>query len=303
MVRSHKIKLKIRLFGVLCLTLLASLDTAFPVPAVVTAVCTDRLRWDDRAKRTEDQSNSASNEFESDYQQLDALRSQPLKEVIAFADKLEAKWRRLNWNQYARMMLHVCSEILNRRVNDPDLRNASEHYARLALSHSSMFLWEHEANLVEALGYQRFSLSDAEWLRARREKVRLWLHAWHRLEEQFDPTFDVNDRKNRPLLHVWPPLETGLPPGTPPSAIKDPQLRAQYEATLAENKRKTQRANEQLPLMARGPSFRKYAEYAVIQFYSQTPFRNAELRRYLYAYLKGAAARQRILGAVEKNTK
>lgn len=197
----------------------------------------------------------------------------------------------------------ACGTSIYTRVNDPRLRQETELFARVALSHSRMFLWEYQSDLVGALGYQRSSSSDIDWLRERREKAKLWLEAWRRLETEFDPSFDINDRKQLPTLRVSPPNETGLRAGTPPSAIKDPKLRAQYEVAIAENKRKSQRVDQQFPLLARGPSFRSRAEYVLIQFYSQPPFRTNELRRYLETHLKDAAARKRILDAVEKNTK
>ena len=99
-------------------------------------------------------------------------------------------------------------------------------------------------------------------------------------------------------MRVSPPFETGLCPGTPPSAIKDPKLRAQYEAAIAENKKKAQRVNKQLPLIAHGPAFKAHAEHVLIQLYSQPPTRNAELKRLLEAYVQDANARQRILDGV-----
>jgi len=218
------------------------------------------------------------NDFQSDVDRLIALRSHPLDELIALANQMEIKWRRLDWNSYARIMAHVCSEISNHGLNDERVRYQREHFARVALSHSSMYLWEHESFQVGALGNQRYSSNVNAWLRERREKTELWLHAWQRLEKQTDPSFDINDRKSLPWMKVFPPFETGLPAGTPPSAIKDPRLRAQYEAAIADNKRKSQRVNEQLPLHLHGPSFRSRAERWLIQAYSQPPDRTAELK-------------------------
>jgi hypothetical protein len=245
---------------------------------------------------------SAGDLFEEDNRRLIELRSRSFDELLALATQMEIKWRRIDWNQYARIMIRICSEISNRSVHDPRLRKESERFARIALSHSAMFLWEHQSDLVGALG-SRVSPAADDWLRERREKAGLWLQAWQRLDKEFDPTFDINDRKNRPLMRVFPPDETRLPAGTPPSAIKDPKARAQYEAALAENKRKAQRANKQFPLIAHGPSFRARAEHVLIYLYSQPPFRNNELRQYLEMYIRDTPARKRILDAVEKNAK
>lgn len=243
------------------------------------------------------------NDFQRDIDQLIALRSHPLDEVIALGDQLEAKWRRVEWNSYARVMLYICSEISNRGLNDARVREQSERFARIALSHSSTFLWELQSDLVEALGYQRSSPTERGWLSDRHDKAELWLKAWQRLDKERDPSFNVNDRKNLPSLSVIPPYETNLPAGSPPSAIKDSHLRAKYEAAIAENKRKSKRVDQQLPLILHGPSFKARAERWLIEAYSQTPIRNAELKRSLEVYMQDVKTRQRILREVEKRLK
>jgi len=251
-----------------------------------------------RAQATQE---SLGKQYEQDLGRLIDLRSHPLEEVLAFCTQLERKWRQLDWNFYARMIIHVCSEISNREVNDARLRKHAEDFAKIALSHSRMFLWEHEADLVGALTYQRSSSTDSSWLQERREKTRLWLQAWRRFEEHFDAGFNINDPRNRPLLRVFPPAETGLPAGTSPSAIKDPKLREQYQAAIAENEKKSKRANQQSLLIQRGPGFKANAERTLIQLYSQPPASTAELKRYLVVYMKDEAARRRIVRAVEMN--
>lgn len=241
-----------------------------------------------------------ANDYEADVNRLFALRSHSLDELLALSYQLEIKWRQIDWNQYAQIMMHICSEISNRGINDSRLRQESEHFATVALSHSKMFSWEYESSLLGWLGY-RSSSSDSAWLRERREKAERWLQTWRRLEKEFDPSFDINDRKNGPSLRVYPPIETGLPAGTPPSAIKDSKLRAQYEAAIAENKKRSKRVDQQLPLVLHGPSFKTRAEHWLIGAYSQPPLRNAELKRLLEMYVRDATARQRILSEIGKN--
>jgi hypothetical protein len=241
------------------------------------------------------------NDYQTDIDRLIALRSHPLEELITLAAEMEVKWRRIDWNSYAGIMRYACSEISNRGLNHERVRDQSEYFARLALAHSSMYSWEHEMRLVGFLGYQRWSANDDVWLRERREKAALWLHALQRLERQADPSFDMNDRKNLPSMRVYPPDETNLPAGSPPSAIKDKRLRAKYETAIADNKKKSQRVKQQFPLLLHGPSFKTRAERWLIQAYSQPPVRNAELKRYLEIYVQDAKTRQRILSEVLKN--
>lgn len=243
------------------------------------------------------------NDYQTDIDRLIALRSSSLDELLALANELEIKWRQIDWNQYARVMMHVCSEISNRKLNDVRVRQQSEHFALIALSHANMFLWEYQSSLVGWLGYRSSSTNANAWLRERRQKAALWLQTWRRLESQTDRSFDINDRKSLPAIRVSPPYETNLPAGSPPSAIKDPHLRAKYEVAIADNKKKSQRVDQQLPLLLHGPSFKARAEHWLIGCYSLPPARNAELKRYLEIYVHDDKTRQRILGEVERNSK
>lgn len=245
----------------------------------------------------------AQNDYQTDIDRLVALRSHPLDELIAVASQMESKWRRVDWNSYAGIMEHVCSEISNRGWNNERDREQSEHFARIALSHSNMYSWEHESMLVGWLAYQRTTSIVDDNFGERKEKAELWLHAWRRLERETDPNFDINDRKNLPTVRVVPPLETGLSPGAPPSAIKNPKLRAQYETAIAVNKRKAEKVSQQMPLLLHGPSFKARAERWLIQAYSQPPARNTELKKYLEIYVQDAKTRQRILSEVVRSSK
>jgi hypothetical protein len=261
-------------------------------------------RFPDSSKPNEEfQSGNPGDGYEADVQRLIALRSRPQEELLALAAELEGKWRKINWTQYAQMMTHVCSEIVNYRLNDAHLRQQSEHYAVLALSHSKMIAWPDQSELVFALGYQRSSETVEGWLHERREKTQHWLEAWHRLEIETDPGYDLNDRRNRPAIRVLPPDESGLPPGAPPSAIRDPKLRRQYEIAIAENQRKAEKALKQMRLQTDGPFFKSSAEHVLVELYSQQPYRTNELKQYLQVYVRDAGAKQRIVNAVAKKVK
>jgi len=66
--------------------------------------------------------------------------------------------------------------------------------------------------------------------------VRYHLRAWERVESDIDPTWRVDDPANR-ITHVSPP---GYPPGTRPEEIKEPELRAEYEAIAKKSERNSQ---------------------------------------------------------------
>lgn len=103
-------------------------------------------------------------DYQTDIDRLIALRSHPLEELIGVASQMENKWRRVNWNSYAGIMEHVCSELSNRGWNNERARQQSEHFATIALSHSNMYSWEHESMLVEWLAYQRTTSNVDDYL-------------------------------------------------------------------------------------------------------------------------------------------
>src|ERR1043165_4527167 len=110
----------------------------------------------------------AKENYQNDIKRLIALRSHSLDEVLTLAKELEQKWSHIDWDHYAEVMIYVCSEIANRGLNNERVREQTEHYARLALSHSRSYKWEQESDLVGWLSYQRSSAKETEWLRERR---------------------------------------------------------------------------------------------------------------------------------------
>jgi hypothetical protein len=95
--------------------------------------------------------------------------------------------------------------------------------------------------------------------RLRKECLFLWLNILQTIDAHLDPKFDPKDV---PEKLVQPsPLSDGeiLRPGADPAKINDPQLRAEYEKAIAENRTKTinyrlqtqlRRLNEKIPSSA-----------------------------------------------------
>lgn len=77
----------------------------------------------------------------------------------------------------------------------------------------------------------------AQALALARMQLGLWVEILARFKDGVEPWFDPD---NPPATAVAPPIIDGaqMMPGTPPSAIKDPKQRAEYEAKIAENKRR-----------------------------------------------------------------
>ena len=116
----------------------------------------------------------------------------------------------------------------------------------IALTRADYFDLENEWFLLMNLRWpQGLTKPESEGSDQRREGVKLWLHAFHRLETEKDKNFDPHDL---PALHVQPPRGANIIAGMSSIAIKDPTLRAEYERSINENKKKLAYFNNQLRL-------------------------------------------------------
>jgi F5/8 type C domain len=81
------------------------------------------------------------------------------------------------------------------------------------------------------------------WPVARRELTQMWLKFLATMDQNLDPNFDVNNPTNWAAVELAPPGAGGLryPSGVDPNDIKEPEVRAQYEAELKENAAKAAR--------------------------------------------------------------
>jgi hypothetical protein len=79
------------------------------------------------------------------------------------------------------------------------------------------------------------TLTVQDFTRQRRMIVEGWAKIIKATDESYDPSYDTNDLAERPLTCVIPP--GGLPCGTDPKYISDPQARAQYTAQLQANEK------------------------------------------------------------------
>jgi len=137
-----------------------------------------------------------------------------------------------------------------------------------------------------------------EWVQQRRKDVEIRLHAWKRLTDAIDWSWDPNDV---PLINVPLPVGVGGEAGGEAKHIKDPKLRAEYEAAIEKNRQKAERYNKQYRLRKWLKRFPKRAERYIIQAYSRPPYNLEELKQFLDTYIADAKTRSRIINAVTKN--
>src|SRR5262249_32883350 len=115
-----------------------------------------------------------------------------------------------------------------------------------------------------------------------------------------DKNFNPDDV---PMMKVSPPKETGLPAGTSPDSISNPQLRQQYERAITRNRQKAEAYNHQHRLRQIMEWFPQKAQTFLINAYSAPPANDAVLRVLLARYISEKSIADNILrGVVEKKT-
>lgn len=240
-------------------------------------------------------------QYRSELEKLGVLdRAKDFDSVVRVANDLNNRWGRSGGQYYGLLMLEI-GNLLENHFSREGIFAISQKYISDALAKSETLpLWLE----IRLLGFLSRDIAfpnsnhTASWIRERRAKAGLWLHAWRRLEKEINRDFDFNDRAR---LNVSPPDESGLPAGIVPEGIKDPKLRAQYEAALAANAKKGREYNRQFELRKLDETFPKTAENYLIRVYSKPPYQTEELRRYLLAYRVNRQVRERVLSQVRKN--
>lgn len=243
-------------------------------------------------------------EFQRDRAFIESfVYAEDLDGMVKAADDIDRKWGQTGGEYYGQLMLNTANLIIN-HFHDEKTAALSQKYIFDALARADTFSLELETKLLPFLSIdlnptEKTNGLDSAWARERSDKTKLWLHAWQRMEKEIDRNFNFNDRA---FLNVSPPDKTGLPAGVSPEAVKDPALRAQYEAAISANAEKARKYNRQHALRYIDETFSKNAEQYLIRAYSTPPFNTEELTKYLNAYIPDKRVQGRILHAVAKNT-
>ena len=225
-----------------------------------------------------------------------------LNKYEKFANEIQNKWSKKNRELYARLMWEVCKPLSSGRFNDERQYEVARRYALSALAEPN------EIPLVTELELTGHVMTDMVTPRApkgedfaqrRNKDVEIRLHAWKRLIDAIDPNWDPNEVLLSPNAVG---ADMGIPVGgMAPESVKDPKLRAEYEAALQKNREKIERHSEQRRLHDWLKRFPKRAEEYIIQAYSKPPFDVEELKQYLDKYVADTKTKARILAAVTKN--
>lgn len=239
---------------------------------------------------------------------LDEIRSisnrKNLSDYDAEFDKqaaaVERKWAKKNKKIRAELMLELCNQISSGQYGKTRAHGLARKYALAALEDPESIPVETELNLVghvDSNTTQQSEMTNEERGSRRRVEAKAKLHAWKRLHESIDPSWDPEDR---PSLNVPLPAGANFPRGVAPEAIKDPKLRAEYEAAIEKNQVKARRYSEQHRLRNLRMSHEKRIERYLINAYSKPPLNVGELDELLKTHVTDSVARQRIMDAVTK---
>jgi hypothetical protein len=240
-------------------------------------------------------------QLQADIARLDALRSSNnLDSIRKQIDLDSAAWRSRSPNAFIQYMYRACGELSSYDIGDKSQRALLLGQYAISVLQSGDLPLPQYIQFVEFLGFDPPVMDDAAWKGLRRQKAQFWLEGWLRVSKAIDPSFDFDDM---PLLNIAPPRATGLPAGISPSAIKNPQLRAEYERAIAQNRTKAERYSQQYWLKSNGPRFFGEVEQYLVNAYSRPPSDLQELQQLLSRYIQDASVRDRVLGGVRKSEK
>lgn len=247
-------------------------------------------------------------EYKQELARIEAFRkpltpgpTNDLKKYEEFADKIQKKWNQRNKEYYAHLMLEVCKPLSSGRFKDDERYQLARKYALSALADPNKIPLETELELtghVVTLMIGPNTLKGQMWSQLRTKDVQIRIHACKRLIDAIDPNWDPNEM---PLSPNAVAAAMGLPGAVVPEAIKDPKLRAEYEAAIQRNRQKIKRYREQYRLRKWEKRFLPSAERYIVRAYSKPPFNSKELKGYLDKNVVDKKRRARILAAVEHN--
>lgn len=216
-------------------------------------------------------------------------------------DENHQDWEARDPGAYGELMLAVVQTLATEPFGDARQYELAKRYARFALQKAGHISLEAEAKLVLHIQADLTTPSGPkgeQWTEQRTADMILWFQAWKRLHDTIDPTWDQDDL---PESNVAPPPAASMRAGVAPEAIKDPGLRAKYEAAIEANRKKAERYREQHRARNLKRTFCRTAERYIVAAYSHPPHNMNELRELLVRYVADDDTRRRITQAVRAN--
>ncbi|MGB7068423.1 MAG: hypothetical protein WBD22_02930 [Pyrinomonadaceae bacterium] len=228
-----------------------------------------KLSGNETSNPTTDQQNNLKDDFERQLQRLRSFREKgTLKELLNEGKLIERQWGESGGESYGKLILEFLGILTHSRYISDEVIDMSQNYVVQTLKKADTFGLTTEWKLLWFLRYP-FSEKDKIELQQRREGTKLWLHLLRRLEVEKDENFDPDDL---PSLNVVPPAGVRVRfAGMSPEAIKDPKLRAEYEAAIVANAKKLEYHNQQSDLRRDEESILRNAIDYIANAYSVPP--------------------------------
>lgn len=282
------------------------------------------LQADDAATADIQHTNKQSIKVEPLQPEWQQIQSSLAKHDLAAIDdimgKLQAhreiqiqlqKWDAQDEQRYLVLVARLCDRLTGSRIPNAREDLLAQKFALSALESSesispaaetffARYTWRQSQHDLD--NYLSGQLKVEDWVRLRGNYAQTWLRPLARLDEAIDSDFDVEDPANRPLLNVPVPKgsKVGIVSGVSPKHIKDPQLRAQYQAAINANAEKAKKLWEQTFLRSLAKEYSVSLQKLLVKVYSTSPYNIEELEHYLDKYLTDKELKTRILRGVEE---
>lgn len=241
----------------------------------------------------QDEQMEILSEFEKFNNQIDAYyNNSDIEGLIKTGEEVDI--------QYYRQTVTICLRLGTKDLREDRQQETLNYYLKGSLGEYSSLPLKVQMSIVDFLKNDvRFSknLNSQDCSKYRTIAAKLVFNAWNRLRRSLDKNFDMN---KKPFLNVSPPIETGMPSGVTPEAIKDPVLREKYEKEIADNLIKIKYYNQQYVLHEMDKQFSDDAEKYLIDVYSKLPFALKELELFANPEILGNDTVGRLLTSVRK---
>lgn len=230
-------------------------------------------------------------------------KDRDLQAMEKLGHEIERDWRAADAVKYAHLTLQLCGQLVSQHFGHSGKQGGlSQAFAMEALKEADKIPLELECELLERARHQLDvegkTPSGEGWAKMRKEQLKLWLHAWQRLEKTIDKNWNPDDVPEMDLKGLE---GVSFVSGMTSCLTNDPKLKAKYEAAVEAFRKKREYYSEQHQIRQLMKSFYAEAEQYVIQAYSTPPFNLEELQQALDASLADQDRRASILNTVTKN--
>jgi hypothetical protein len=193
----------------------------------------------------------------------------------------------------SRFLLAACDTLSSYDFFDQTRQTVLMHrYANRALPDTANPPLEVELGLLAHLQHDFQGDEDRPWPETRRARAARILRLLQQLEESAATEITPEDI---PMLGVAPPAGTGLPTGTAPKHVGDPELRRLYADELRANELKAERLRHMRALRNLYERYASCLESHLIAAYVHEPHDPDELKALVAKHLSTAELRNRIL--------